>query len=187
MVMGVEPAALPGVKLIKPDVFRDDRGFFLETWSARRYAEAGISGPFVQDNLSSSTQGVLRGLHFQHPTAQGKLVAVLEGAVFDVAVDVRVGSPTFGRWCGVTLSGETQWQFWVPEGFAHGFCVLSERALFAYKCTAPYDRAAEQGLAWNDPDIGIAWPVAAPILSAKDAAARRLRDFDPAALPRFQG
>jgi dTDP-4-dehydrorhamnose 3,5-epimerase len=185
--MRVEAAGLPGVLLIGPDVFRDDRGFFLETWRASRYAEAGVPGPFVQDNLSSSTRGVLRGMHFQSPNPQGKLVAVLDGTVFDVAVDVRVGSPTFGRWCGVTLSGESQAQLFVPEGFAHGFCVLSERALFAYKCTAPYDRSAERSLLWNDPDVGIAWPVASPLLSAKDAAAPRLRDLDPATLPRYAG
>jgi dTDP-4-dehydrorhamnose 3,5-epimerase len=174
--MHVEATDLPGVLLIEPKAFGDARGFFLETWNARRYVEAGLPGTFVQDNVSFSQRGVLRGLHFQNPHAQGKLVYVLQGEVFDVAVDVRPDSPTFGRWVGVTLSGQDHRQIWIPPGFAHGFCVTSETALFAYKCTDYYCPECEGAILWNDPDIGIAWPIETPSLSAKDAAAPRLRD-----------
>ncbi len=174
--MKVTQTELPGVLLLEPPRFGDDRGFFMEVFHARKYAEAGITGPFVQDNFSRSVKGTLRGLHFQEPHPQGKLVQVLAGAVFDVAVDIRRGSPHFGRWVGVELSADNRRQLWVPPGFAHGFCVLSERADFHYKCTDFYQPASERGIAWNDPDLGIAWPVTAPLLSAKDAVAPRLQD-----------
>lgn len=171
----VTPLAIPEVLLIEPKVFGDSRGFFLETFRASSYGEYGI-GPFVQDNLSFSQRGVLRGLHVQNPNGQAKLVSVLQGEVFDVAVDVRAGSPTFGRWVGEVLSAENRRQLYVPVGFAHGFCVLSESALFAYKCGAYYDPTNEFTVRWDDPDIGVAWPIEEPTLSAKDAAAPRLRD-----------
>lgn len=174
--MNVIETELPGVLIVEPKVFGDSRGFFLETFNARRYAEHGIALPFVQDNLSFSARGTLRGLHFQNPQTQGKLVSVLHGEVYDVAVDVRDGSPTFGRWAGVTLSAENKRQFYVPPGFAHGFCVTSETALFSYKCTDAYAPQAEGSVAWDDPDLAIPWPVSVPLLSPKDAAAPRLRD-----------
>jgi dTDP-4-dehydrorhamnose 3,5-epimerase len=173
----VIPTEIPGVLILEPKVFGDERGFFLETFHAKRYADAGIAGPFVQDNYSRSVKGTLRGLHFQEPQAQGKLVQVVAGAVYDVAVDVRKGSPTFGRWVGVELSSENKRQFWVPPGFAHGFYVLSESADFQYKCTALYAPENERAIIWNDPDLAIPWPISgAPKLSAKDAAAPRLKD-----------
>jgi dTDP-4-dehydrorhamnose 3,5-epimerase len=165
---------IPGVVIIEPDVHRDPRGYFLETYHERKYAEGGIRGPFVQDNHSFSLRGTLRGLHAQRRRPQGKLVRAVEGEMFDVAVDIRRGSPTFSRWVGVTLSGENLRQFYVPPGFAHGFCVLSERLHVEYKCTDFYDREDEFGLAWDDPEIAIAWPIREPVLSAKDAAAPRL-------------
>jgi len=167
---------LPGVLILEPKRFGDDRGFFMEMFHVKRYADAGIPGPFVQDNFSRSAKGILRGLHFQEPHAQGKLVQVLAGAVYDVAVDVRRGSPTFGKFVGVELSVDNRRQLWVPAGFAHGFCVLSESADFHYKCTDVYTPASERGLAWNDPDLGIPWPVTSPLLSPKDSAAPRLKD-----------
>ena len=176
---------IPGVVIIEPDVFGDNRGFFMETWRQERYAELGLKGPFVQDNLSFSTKGVLRGLHYQHPHAQGKLVSVVQGEVFDVAVDIRYGSPTFGKWAGVTLSGENHKQFWVPQGFAHGFCVLSETAYYTYKCTEVYTPSAEGGIAWNDPDIGIEWPITATSFSEKDTVYPRLQDVPTDRLPMF--
>lgn len=166
--MIIEPTPLPGLLKIQPDVFGDARGFFQETWNLRRYTEAGLDRHFVQDNLSYSRRGILRGLHFQNPRPQGKLVYVLEGEVFDVAVDVRADSPTFGQWYGATLSAENHLQLFVPEGFAHGFCVTSEFALFAYKCTDFYNPSAEFSLQWNDPAIGIEWPIDDPELSTKD-------------------
>lgn len=174
--MNVHETSLPGVLLIEPAVHGDARGFFLETFHAERYAQAGITLSFVQDNVSRSVRGTLRGLHFQEPHAQGKLVQVLHGEVFDVAVDVRRGSPHLGRWYGVLLSGDNHRQLWVPPGFAHGFCVTSESADFAYKCTDFYNPQSERGIAWNDPDIGITWPTSEPLLSARDRAAPRLRD-----------
>ncbi|HEX8394650.1 MAG TPA: dTDP-4-dehydrorhamnose 3,5-epimerase [Longimicrobium sp.] len=180
--MNVRPTRLEGVLLLEPRVFRDDRGWFVESWSSERYQALGIPGPFVQDNLSFSRRGVLRGMHFQNPSPQGKLVSVPQGAVFDVAVDLRRGSPTFSQWVGVELSSENGHQLWVPAGFAHGFAVLSDTAVFSYKCTAPYTPAAERSLRWDDPDVGIVWPVAAPVLAAKDADAPRLRDLAPEAL-----
>jgi dTDP-4-dehydrorhamnose 3,5-epimerase len=174
---------IPGVVILEPKVFGDARGFFMETFSAQRYQQAGIVGPFVQDNISSSQKGVLRGLHFQNPNPQAKLVQVLQGEVFDVAVDIRSGSPTFGKWIGATLSAENHRQFFVPAGFAHGFCVLSDTAMFHYKCSDYYAPAFEGGIAWNDPDIGIDWPIKTPSLSAKDAAYGRLKDFPANKLP----
>ena len=181
--MKVTPTELPGVLLVEPKVFRDVRGFFLETFQAERYAAAGIPGPFVQDNLSRSGKGTLRGLHFQEPHAQGKLVQVLRGAVWDVAVDVRKGSPHFGRWVGAELNDENRHQLWIPSGFAHGFCVLSESADFFYKCTALFAPEAERAVRWDDPALGIRWPLEAPRLSAKDAAAPRLSEV--AVLPNY--
>ena len=184
--MKVLPTEIPGVLILEPKVFGDERGFFLETFHSKRYADAGIPGPFVQDNYSRSVKGTLRGLHFQEPQAQGKLVQVVAGAVYDVAVDIRKGSPTFGKWVGVELSSENKRQFWVPPGFAHGFCVLSESADFQYKCTALYAPENERAIIWNDPDLAIPWPLSgAPKLSAKDAAAPRLKDAP--LLPTFAG
>jgi dTDP-4-dehydrorhamnose 3,5-epimerase len=174
------------VVLIEPDVYQDPRGRFLETWSERRYAELGLPARFVQDNLSRSCRGTLRGLHLQTmPAAQAKLVYVLEGEVLDVAVDLRVDSPSFGKWVSETLSAENHRQLYIPEGFAHGFCVTSEHATFAYKCTEYYSPSAELSVAWNDPDLAIAWPVPEPLLSRKDAAAPRLRDIARHLLPRM--
>lgn len=183
--MRVLPVDLPGLVLLEPKVFGDSRGFFFETYSQQRYVDVGISGPFVQDNLSSSRKGVLRGLHFQHPRDQAKLVTVLQGEVFDVAVDIRVGSPTFGRWQGFTLSAENKRQLFVPAGFAHGFGVLSDTALFLYKVTDYWAPDCEGGLRWDDPAIGIQWPVAGPILSDKDQRYPSLSEIDPGKLPRF--
>jgi dTDP-4-dehydrorhamnose 3,5-epimerase len=177
---------IPGLIVIQPKVFGDERGYFLETYSLARYEQAGIAGCFVQDNVSYSSRGILRGLHFQNPGAQGKLVTVLQGEVFDVAVDVRYGSPTFGKWYGLLLNGANKRQFWVPAGFAHGFVVTSEAALFSYKCDDYYQPQAEFSLLWNDPDIGIRWPVEQPRLSAKDEQARRLRDINSSELPQFR-
>ncbi len=183
--MKITETTLPGVVLIEPDVFGDQRGFFMETWHRQRYFDAGLKKDFVQDNLSLSRQGILRGLHFQHPHPQGKLVQVLRGRVFDVAVDIRGGSPTFGQWVGVELSGDNHHQLYVPEGFAHGFCVLSDEALFSYKCTDFYHPETEKSLLWNDPDIGIEWPVSEPLLSGKDQKGKRLKDFSRHELPLF--
>ncbi|MDR3394091.1 MAG: dTDP-4-dehydrorhamnose 3,5-epimerase [Parasulfuritortus sp.] len=185
--MHITETALPGVRLIEPKVFGDERGFFMETWNAARYADIGLPERFVQDNLSYSRRGVLRGLHFQNPRAQGKLVYVLAGEVFDVAVDIRLGSPTFGQTAVAILSSENKRQFYIPPGFAHGFCVTSETALFAYKCTELYDPKAEGSILWNDPALGIDWPVDAPELSAKDAAAKTLADFPRERLPVYEG
>lgn len=183
--MNVIETDLPGVLVIEPKVFGDERGFLMESWNQRRYAEAGLPTRFVQDNVTFSQRGVLRGLHFQNPTPQGKLVYVLQGEVFDVAVDIREGSPTFGRWAGNTISSENKRQFWIPEGFAHGFLVTSETALLAYKCTALYDSNADAGISWDDPDIGIEWPVEEPILSEKDRKAPRLSEMPDGMLPRY--
>jgi dTDP-4-dehydrorhamnose 3,5-epimerase len=181
----VTRTAIPDICFIDPRVFGDERGFFLETWSAERYAQAGLPATFVQDNLSRSAKGVLRGLHMQHPAGQGKLVYVLEGEVFDVAVDVRVGSPTFGRWVGCTLSARNKRQLYIPTGFAHGFCVTSASALFAYKCTELYRPEHELGIAWDDPAIGITWPIEDPVLSGKDRAHPRLADVPQSRLPAY--
>jgi dTDP-4-dehydrorhamnose 3,5-epimerase len=182
--MRVVATELNGVMIVEPQVFGDARGFFLETHSQRRYAEAGVAPEgFVQDNVSFSRKGVLRGLHYQHPNPQGKLIEALSGEVFDVAADIRAGSPTFGKWVGVLLSGESHRQLYIPPGFAHGFAVLSESALFAYKCTTYYDAAADRAVAWNDPQLAIAWPLEAPELSAKDRAAPKLADIAREHLP----
>ncbi len=184
--MKIEPTHLPGVLLIEPDVFGDHRGYFQESWNRRKYAEFGLNVDFVQDNLSFSRRGILRGLHFQNPNPQGKLVQALQGEVFDVAVDIRKGSPSFGKWFGTVLSAENHLQMYVPEGFAHGFCVLSETALFAYKCTEYYSPQSEHSLRFDDPDIGIKWPLEeSPSLSAKDANARLLKDFPEDLLPLY--
>lgn len=157
---------------------RDARGFFLETYNARKYAAGGITGPFVQDNHSRSARGTLRGLHAQVKRPQGKLVRVVEGEIYDVALDIRRGSPAFGRWVGMRISGEDFRQLWIPPGFAHGFCVLSEAAHVEYKCTEPYDAADEIAIQWSDPDLGITWPIRDPIVSAKDSRAPRLREIE---------
>jgi dTDP-4-dehydrorhamnose 3,5-epimerase len=177
---------LKGVILVEPDVFEDPRGMFLETYHERKYREGAIVGPFVQDNYSFSAHGVLRGLHYQLHQAQGKLVAVVEGAIFDVAVDIRRGSPSFGRWLGVELSAGNRRQLYVPPGFAHGFCVTSERAGVTYKVTAFYSPKDERGILWNDPGIGIRWPVAQPLLSPKDQAYKTLQEMS-AELPLYAG
>lgn len=166
--MNVKETPLAGLLVIEPKVFRDGRGFFWETYHARRYAEAGITGPFVQDNASRSVRSTLRGLHYQLKRPQGKLVWVVRGEVFDVAVDIRKTSPTFGKWYGERLSGEEPKQLYIPPGFAHGFCVLSDSADFMYKCTNLYAPEDERGVLWNDPDIRIKWPVSEPLLSTKD-------------------
>lgn len=182
--MKVVETELPGVLLVEPVTFRDERGWFRESWHLDRYREAGLPARFVQDNVSRSHRGVLRGLHYQEPQSQGKLVSVLEGEVFDVAVDIRRSSPTFGRWAGFTLSAENARQLYVPEGFAHGFVVLSEVAVFAYRCTAYYRPDAEGTVRWDDPDVGIEWPVERPRLSPRDAAAPTLAEIPPERLPR---
>jgi len=174
--MNVIQTALPGVLIIEPKVFGDARGFFIETFQAERYRDAGITLPFVQDNHSRSQRGVLRGLHFQRTKPQGKLVRVSRGAVYDVAVDIDPASPTCGHYVGVELSDDNHRQLWIPPGYAHGFCVLSEIADFEYKCTALYDPADEGGLIWNDPDVGIPWPIEAPRLSDKDMRNPTLRE-----------
>jgi dTDP-4-dehydrorhamnose 3,5-epimerase len=183
--MNVVETSLPGVLILEPRVFGDERGFFMETWNAGRYEEAGLPARFVQDNLSYSARGVLRGLHFQNPQPQGKIVSVLRGEVFDVAVDIRVGSPTFGEWTGVTLSAENKRQFYVPPDFAHGFVVTGEDAMFFYKCTDYYAPSSEGTVLWNDPDIGIEWPTASPTLSEKDGRAPLLRDMPEGSLPSY--
>lgn len=185
--MKVVETELPGVLVVEPDRFGDARGFFQEVWHEGRYEEAGMPGPFVQDNLSCSAHGVLRGLHFQNPNGQGKLVYVLQGEVFDVAVDIRAGSPTFGKWAGATLSGDNGRQFYIPPGFAHGFCVTGETALFAYKCTDFYNPQTEGAIRWDDPAIGIDWPLSEPVVSARDADASLLADIDPVRLPVYGG
>ncbi len=182
--MRLHATPLPGVSVIEPEVHRDARGFFLEVFHAAKFCGLGLEVGFVQDNHSLSLEGTLRGLHLQTPGEQGKLVRCTEGRVFDVAVDVRRGSPTFAKWFGVELSAENFLELWIPPGFAHGFCVLSTRAQIEYKCTTLYDPAADFAIAWNDPEIGIEWPLASPRLSAKDAAAPRLRALEER-LPRF--
>ncbi len=183
--MNVVETDLPGVLIVEPKVFGDERGFFMESWNGRRYEEVGLPGRFVQDNLSFSARGVLRGLHFQNPNPQGKLVSVLQGEVFDVAVDIRVGSPTFGRWAATTLSAENKHQLYIPPDFAHGFVVTSETALFFYKCTDYYAPSSEGIVLWNDPEIGIEWPIESPTLSERDRNARRLGEMPEGSLPRY--
>ncbi|URG51608.1 dTDP-4-dehydrorhamnose 3,5-epimerase [Pectobacterium quasiaquaticum] len=176
--MQVIDTAIYGAKIIQPKVFGDARGFFLETFEKRRYQEMlDIDVDFVQDNHSRSSKGVLRGLHFQKTKPQGKLVRVVRGEVFDVAVDIRQGSPSYGEWCGVTLSEENKNQFWLPPGLAHGFVVLSDNADFEYKCTDYYDPSDEGCLLWNDPEVGIEWPIADPLLSEKDKLGKLFKDL----------
>ena len=178
--MEVEQTELPEVLLVKPDVYGDARGFFKETFNQQRYAELGIDRHFVQDNVSFSSRGVLRGLHYQWPNPQGKLLYVLQGEIYDVAVDIRQGSPTFGRWAGRFLSSDNHHQLWIPEGFAHGFLVTSETALITYKCTDLYHPADEGCVQWDDPAIGIDWPLdlikGEPKLSPKDREGKALAD-----------
>ncbi|MCE9606312.1 MAG: dTDP-4-dehydrorhamnose 3,5-epimerase [Planctomycetia bacterium] len=183
--MNVVPTDLPGVVIIEPKVFGDVRGFFIETWQRERYASHGIGPDFVQDNLSRSSRGVLRGLHYQWPNPQGKLVSVLEGEVIDVAVDVRLGSPNFGRWTSVRISAENKRQLFVPPGFAHGFAVTSETALFAYKCTDYYYPQFDHGIRYDDPAIGVAWETENPTLSAKDGKMPLLAEIPQESLPRY--
>jgi dTDP-4-dehydrorhamnose 3,5-epimerase len=183
--MKVVETDLPGCVVIEPRVFGDARGAFWETWNRPRFAALGLDFEVTQANVSVSERGVLRGLHYQWPNPQGKLVSVLEGEVYDVAVDIRRGSPTFGRWAAAILSAENKRHFWIPEGFAHGFAVLSERAVFTYLCTRPYDAAADAGLRWNDARLAIDWPIAEPSLSGKDAAAPFLDEVDPSRLPEY--
>ena len=176
--MNVIKTKLDGCVIIEPKVFGDERGFFLETFQAERYtSEAGITLPIVQDNHSRSSKSVLRGLHFQKTKPQGKLVRVVRGQVYDVAVDIRKGSPTYGQWEGLILSEENKTQLWVPPGFAHGFVVLSDTADLEYKCTEYYDPSDEGSILWNDSDLDIPWPIDNPILSNKDASADRLADL----------
>lgn len=186
--MNVIDGPLEGLKIIEPKVFGDERGFFLEAFNLKRYEEALDQRlNFVQDNQSYSQKGVLRGLHIQNPNSQGKLVSVVQGEVFDVAVDVRVGSPTFGKWHGVYLSGENKKQFWIPKGFAHGFMVTSETALFTYKCDEYYSPETEFSIKWNDPQIAIEWPQGIdPQLSPKDQDASLLADLAADRLPEFK-
>ncbi|QDG51692.1 dTDP-4-dehydrorhamnose 3,5-epimerase [Persicimonas caeni] len=180
--MIVQKTPLQGLLIIELRRFGDDRGWFMESYNRERYAEAGLNEEFVQDNLSFSERGVLRGLHFQNPSAQGKLVSVIDGEVFDVAVDLRQDSPTFKQWYGVLLSGDNRRQFYVPPGFAHGFVVTGEYAYFHYKCTDLYNPDAERSVRWDDPELDIDWPVDEPVLSAKDAQAPLLADVPEDAL-----
>lgn len=181
--MNVTSLSLPEVLLIEPTVFGDERGYFMESWNRQRYAGAGIDVDFVQSNVSRSAHGVLRGLHYQNPNPQGKLVYVTEGEVFDVAVDIRPQSPRFGQWAGALLSAENHRQLYVPPGFAHGFCVTAKNATFCYLCTSLYDAQADASIAWNDPAIGIEWPLDEPSLSNKDRKAPRLADIASDRLP----
>jgi dTDP-4-dehydrorhamnose 3,5-epimerase len=176
---------LPGCLILEPRVFEDARGFFYESFNGDAFEALGLPGTFVQGNVSSSTTGVLRGLHYQWPKPQGKLVSVLEGEVWDVAVDIRRGSPQYGRWTAAVLSAENRRHFWIPEGFAHGFVVLSPRALFTNVCTTTYDRQADASIRWDDPQLAIDWPVSAPILSPKDAGAPLLADVAAERLPTY--
>ena len=183
--MKLIPTSLQGAVVIEPRVFGDARGFFYESYNQASYHAAGIDAQFIQSNVSRSARGVLRGLHYQWPNPQGKLVSVLEGEVFDVTVDIRLGSPTFGQSAGVMLTAENHRHFWVPEGFAHGFCVLSEFATFSYQCTALYDAKADAGIRWNDAALGIDWPLSEPLLSDKDRVTPLLQDVAPERLPVF--
>jgi len=185
--MKIKQTNLEGVLLIEPKVFGDARGFFLETYNKERYMDAGFPDvEFVQDNHSRSSKGVLRGLHFQGNHPQGKLVQVATGSVFDVAVDIRIGSPTFGQWYGCVLSEENHHQLWVPPKFAHGFCVLSDTADFVYKCTDYYNPSDEGGVLWSDPEIGIDWPIETPLLSEKDKVYEYLSHMSESSLPSYE-
>lgn len=184
--MKIVETDLPGCLVIEPRVFEDSRGYFFESFNLDKLAEHGLRPNFVQGNVSSSVRGALRGLHYQWPKPQGKYVSVIDGEVWDVAVDIRRGSPTFGKWTAAILSGENKRHFWIPEGFAHGFVVLSERATFTYLCTETYDRDADAGIRWNDARFAIDWPVGDPILSDKDARAPFLEDVPEERLPIYR-
>jgi len=181
--MKIIPTSLKGLLIVEPKVFQDSRGYFMETYHQERYRESGIDPCFVQDNLSHSVQGTLRGLHYQIKHAQAKLVQVISGEIYDVAVDVRPESGTFGKWASVHLSDANKQQLFIPEGFAHGFCVISKTALFSYKCSDVYSPQDERGVLWSDPDIGIDWPVKNPIISKKDRQYPCLFDILPENLP----
>lgn len=183
--MNVIETSLPGVLILEPKVYADERGFFMETYHAERFREIGIDAIFVQDNHSRSARGVLRGLHYQEPNPQGKLVRCTKGALFDVAVDVRAGSPHFGKWAAAELTEENGRMMWVPPGFAHGFCALADPSDLVYKVTAPYDPKNDRAILWSDPELRIAWPIRDPLLSPKDRAAPRLKEAP--VLPRFEG
>ncbi len=185
--MKILPTSLPEILIIEPPVFEDQRGFFMETHHQRKYTEAGIEYVFVQDNLSHSLRGTLRGLHYQLHQAQAKLIQVIGGAIFDVAVDIRRGSPNFGQWTGSLLSDENKLQMYIPEGFAHGFCVLSEAAQVVYKCTDFYAAEDEGGILWADQDLAIKWPISEPLLSEKDSQLPCLADIPPERLPVYEG
>jgi dTDP-4-dehydrorhamnose 3,5-epimerase len=186
MAMKIIDTELDGVRIIEPDVFDDQRGYFFETYQRQRYADAGIRVDFVQDNLSFSKKGTLRGLHYQHPNDQAKLVQVIQGEVFDVVVDIRQESPTFGKWIGQYISDDNKKQIFVPKGFAHGFCVLSDTALFIYKCSDFYAPQCEGGVLWSDPDVGVEWPLESPIVSEKDAKFSCLKDIAEDLLPSYK-
>lgn len=183
MAFQVIPQVIPEVKLVIPDVFGDSRGFFQETYKAEKYRDAGIDAVFIQDNWSRSVKGTLRGLHYQLPNPQDKLVWVVRGEIYDVAVDVRRGSPTFGKWVAAVLSEANHHQFFVPAGFAHGFCVLSDEVDFMYKCSDYYSPKDEKGILWSDPSLAIPWPVRNPVLSKRDSALKPLSEMPPADLP----
>jgi dTDP-4-dehydrorhamnose 3,5-epimerase len=184
--MKILPSSLPEILIIEPSVFQDERGFFMETYQQRRYTGAGIESVFVQDNLSYSVRGTLRGLHYQVKHAQAKLIQVIEGTIFDVALDIRRGAPSFGQWTSVHLSDENKRQLFLPEGFAHGFCVLSESAQVVYKCTDYYAAEDEGGILWSDPALAIAWPILKPLLSEKDIQLPHLADIPPERLPVYE-
>lgn len=184
--MKVEKTGLAGVIILEPDVYYDERGFFMEIYQQERYEQLGITNTFVQDNLSFSRKGVLRGLHYQFPNGQAKLVFVVEGEIFDVAVDIRKGSPTFGRWISVILSKENKREIFIPAGFAHGFCVLSDTAIVVYKCSDFYSPENEWGVLWSDPDLAINWPVESPTVSEKDSSYPRLKNIPSCKLPRIR-
>ena len=183
--MKVTRTSLDGVLIIESDVFGDERGFFMESWKSSGYANAGLPADMLQSNFSRSTYGVIRGLHYQYPQPQGKLVSAVEGTIFDVAVDIRSDSPSFGQWTAVELSADNHFQLYVPEGFAHGFCALSETALVHYMCTSEYSPEFDAALAWNDPDVAVDWPIEPVSVSAKDSAAPRLCNISKSALPRI--
>jgi dTDP-4-dehydrorhamnose 3,5-epimerase len=182
--MNLVPTSLDGVMILEPRIFSDERGFFLETYNSAKLAGSALQTPFNQDNHSRSTAGVIRGLHYQLRNPQGKLVHVTRGAILDVAVDIRVGSPSFGQWAAVELNDDNLRSLWIPPGFAHGFCVLSPVADVMYKCTTVYDASDDHGVAWNDPLIGIEWPVSSPVVSGKDTAWERLSE-NRSDLPRY--
>ena len=184
--MKLTETELKGVLIIEPSVYEDARGFFLETYHQNRYREFGILPDFIQDNMSFSKKRTLRGLHYQHPQDQAKLVQVAKGTVFDVVVDIRLGSPTFGKWSGTYLSGEESRQIFIPEGFAHGFCVISDYAVFMYKCSDFYARECERGILWSDPDLNIKWPVENALLLEKDRKLPRLKDLANDMLPVYR-